>query len=70
MEYPNKVKYVGRFEHYSNKAEGEYWVVTFPDLSGCVTQGGTFKEAIKMSKEALALILTTYIDDKKTISKT
>ena len=65
MKYPSKIEYIGRFEHYSNKEEGEYWVITFPDVSGCVTQGYTFKEAVEMAKEALALILTVYVDNKE-----
>ncbi len=69
MKYPGEVKYIVRYEHYFNKKEGEYWVVTVPDVKGVVTQGFTFDEAVEMSKEALALILSCYVDDKKPFPK-
>lgn len=40
--------------------EGGY-VVTVPDLPGCVTEGDTFDEAIAMAKEAISLYIETLI---------
>jgi len=36
--------------------------VTFPDIPGCITQGDTKEEALKMAKEALELTLEAYLD--------
>lgn len=36
--------------------------VTFPDIPGCITQGDTKDEALKMAKEALELTLEDYMD--------
>lgn len=33
------------------------YTVTFPDLPGCVTEGDTLEEALKMAAEAMALHL-------------
>ncbi|ADG07576.1 type II toxin-antitoxin system HicB family antitoxin [Kyrpidia tusciae] len=33
------------------------YTVTFPDLPGCVTEGGNLEEALKMASEAMALHL-------------
>lgn len=38
--------------HPAEEKHGGY-VVTFPDLPGCVTQGNTFAEAFAMAQEAL-----------------
>jgi antitoxin HicB len=46
--------------------EGGY-VVTVPDLPGCVTQGDTLDEAIAMAKEAISLYIETLIARGKPI---
>lgn len=38
--------------------------VTFPDIPGCITQGDTKDEALKMAKEALELVLEEYLDGR------
>lgn len=38
--------------------------VTFPDIPGCITQGDTKEEALKMAKEALELVLEEYLDGR------
>lgn len=38
--------------------------VTFPDIPGCITQGDTKEEALKMAKEALELTLEDYMDGR------
>lgn len=43
------------------EADGGY-SVEFPDIPGCITQGDTKKEALKMAKEALELTLEDYLD--------
>jgi antitoxin HicB len=37
------------------------YVVTVPDLPGCITQGDTFDEAIAMAKEAISLHIESLI---------
>ena len=44
--------------------EGGY-VVNFPDLPGCITQGDSYKETIEMAKEALSLYLEDDLDNVK-----
>ena len=34
------------------------WVVTFPDLPGCITQGDTFQEVAEMAEDAFRLWIT------------
>lgn len=48
--------------------EGGY-CVTFPDLPGCITEGDTLDEALKMAKEALELFLFNFEDNKEEIPK-
>jgi len=38
--------------------------VTFPDIPGCISQGDTKEEALKMAKEALELVLEEYLDGR------
>lgn len=47
--------------------EGGY-LVTVPDVPGCVTQGKDIKEAMKMGKDALAGCLCSMEDHKAPIS--
>ncbi|MEO5357005.1 MAG: type II toxin-antitoxin system HicB family antitoxin [Nitrospirae bacterium YQR-1] len=51
------LKYPARFVRYYD--DGEYYVVTFPDLKGCVTQGETTEEALFNATEALTGYLTS-----------
>ena len=39
------------------------YCVTFPDLPGCITQGDTLEEALRMAKDALELHLWGLEDD-------
>ena len=39
------------------RGEGDCYVVTFPDLPGCVTQGRSIEEALMMARDALELHL-------------
>jgi predicted RNase H-like HicB family nuclease len=48
-----KDKYI--FPAIFESAEKEGYVVTFPDLPGCITEGKNLKEALYMAKEALEL---------------
>ncbi|MDR2713419.1 MAG: type II toxin-antitoxin system HicB family antitoxin [Clostridiales bacterium] len=47
--------------------EGGFWI-EFPEFLGA-TQGDTLDEAMVMSKEFLAAILASYIDDEKELPK-
>ena len=47
----------------TSEKDGGY-SVTFPDLPGCITQGDTKEEALKMAKEALELVLEEYLDGR------
>ena len=49
----NILKYTALFEP---QIEGGY-TVTVPSLSGCISQGDTFEEAVKNIKEAISLLL-------------
>lgn len=40
--------------------------VDFPDLLGCVTEGDTLAEAIKMAEDALGIYLYSLKEDKET----
>jgi predicted RNase H-like HicB family nuclease len=46
---------------------GDGITVTFPDLPGCVSCGGTDEEAVRMAEEALGLHLSSMGDDGETI---
>lgn len=48
--------------------EGGY-SITFPDLPGCITEGDTLDEALRMAKEALELHLWSMEDDQEIIPK-
>ena len=41
--------------------------VRFPDIQGCLTSGDDLADALKMSNDALALILVQYEDKKRKI---
>lgn len=46
--------------------KGKY-VITFPDLPGCITEGSDLDNALKMAKEALELHLYNLEEDKDVI---
>jgi predicted RNase H-like HicB family nuclease len=48
--------------------EGGYTVV-FPDLSGCVTEGGTLAEAMEMAIDASSGWLLASVEEKKQLPK-
>lgn len=50
-----------------DKADGGY-VVCFPDLDGCCTQGNDIVEALEMAEDVLNLMITSAEDDGKTIA--
>lgn len=43
--------------------EADGYSVHFPDLLGCVTEGDTLQEALKMAEDALGLYLQSLKDD-------
>jgi len=55
------MNYFAIFHPAEEKAGG--YVVTFPDLPGCVTQGNTFDEAFAMAQEALEGFLDAMRED-------
>lgn len=57
------LKYTAIFEPAQ---EGGY-VVSVPSLPGCVTQGDTFEEAVKMAKDAIQGYLAVLRDEKRKI---
>ncbi|MCL1698320.1 type II toxin-antitoxin system HicB family antitoxin [Lysinibacillus sp. BPa_S21] len=42
--------------------EGNY-IVTFPDVEGCFTQGSTMQEAVEMAEDALGEMMVEYEDE-------
>ena len=50
-------------------AEDTGYSVIFPDLEGCQTQGDTWEEAVKMSKEALSIYIFDKLEDNKELPK-
>ncbi|WAM33277.1 type II toxin-antitoxin system HicB family antitoxin [Caldicellulosiruptor morganii] len=48
-------------------AEKEGYIVTFPDLPGCITEGKNLEEALYMAKEALELHLFGLEEDGEEI---
>ena len=58
----NEVQHVfpAIFEYCDNS-----YTVIFPDLPGCITEGNTIEESLKMAKEALELHLYNIEDEKE-----
>ena len=54
-------KYI--FPALFEKGEAKGYVVSFPDLPGCITEGDNVEEAIRMAKEALELHLYNMEED-------
>ena len=48
---------------------GEGYVVEFPDLSGCITQGESFEEALEMAADAASGWIFTSIEDGEDLPK-
>ena len=44
-----------------HEEEGGYWV-EFPDLDGCMTQGGTIEKTMAMAQEAMGLWLASQLE--------
>lgn len=53
LQYPAVFSYID---------EDKSYLVEFPDLSGCVTEGATMEEAKEMAKEALTGYLESVMD--------
>lgn len=53
MPVKRKSKKVCKYTAFFEPAEGGGYVVYVPSLPGCVTQGETFEEAVKMAKDAI-----------------
>ena len=57
------------FENYAfkvgplTKADGGGYVITFPDLPGCMSDGATYAEAIKNGRDAFRAWMSTQIED-------
>lgn len=51
---------------FTPEKEGGY-SVEFPDIDGCYTCGDDLDQSLYMAADALALMLTEYEDEKKTI---
>lgn len=47
--------------------DGDFYIVKFPDIEGCYTQGETLSEAVEMAEDALCLMLYDYEEDGKKI---
>ena len=57
-------EYWARF--YSHD-EGPGWTVDVPDLPGCITEGGSWEEAIYMAADAMRLWLEDEVESGKTL---
>lgn len=58
IEYP--------FELLPDPFDGGY-VIKYPDLPGCISQGETIEEAFKMGLEAKRIWIESELEDNKTI---
>lgn len=45
--------------------EDDGYVVHFPDINGCITEGDTLEEAYEMAYDALGITLSVYSDENK-----
>ena len=50
-----------------NPCEEGGFLVTFPDLPGCITEGDTVEQAFCMAKEALELFIYNLEDQKEIV---
>lgn len=49
------------------KADGNGWMVTFPDIPEALTSGATREEALEMAHDALITALDFYFEDKREV---
>jgi len=59
-EYPYKIEKV-------SKEDGGGYFITYPDLPGCMSDGGTLEEALKMGEDARISWMETAIELGKNI---
>lgn len=64
-----KYQKIYRYTVIFEPAEEGGYVVTVPALPGCITQGDTFEEAVRMAKDAIKGYLECLIDLKEPIPK-
>lgn len=50
-----------------NKEEGGGFIITFPDLPGCIADGETEKEALENARDAFISWVSARIDQGKTV---
>ena len=55
----NLIVYPAIFSKYND--DGEYYVIEFIDLEGCITEGRTLQEAFYMAQDAMGLYLDDFI---------
>lgn len=51
------------------RGEGGGFVVTFPDLPGCMSDGDTVEEAIRNSRDAFRVWMRTLVEEGKPLPK-
>ena len=49
------------------RKDGEYILVTFPDIPEAITQGNDRDHALKMAREALELAMEFYFEDRRPV---
>lgn len=47
--------------------DGDFYVVNFPDVEGCFTQGESIQDALEMAEDVLCLTLYDYEESNKAI---
>jgi predicted RNase H-like HicB family nuclease len=62
-------KKIYQFTAVFEKNEDGSYTVTVPSLSGCISEGDTFDEALKNIKEAITLYLEVMKKDKEKIKE-
>ncbi len=50
-----------------NQEEGGGYLITFPDLPGCMSDGETYEEAIENGRDAFACWMAAHIEDGRPI---
>ncbi len=56
------MKYLYPCNIKGSEENGEGFVVTFPDISGAITGGFTFREALIFAEDCMVVALSCYID--------
>ena len=51
------------------KKEEKYYIIHFPDIPGCNTEGENLHEALEMAEDALSLMLCVFEDNHEEIPK-